>query len=145
VVDPGKTAMTNAEVLQWVGKTQKRYQDTNRTMPSNFKYITGAVASQLTRAEAPLNHAKDPNYTEQSYDALLEVLVGQFDMEKGEVLQIFNHRPASLIELALYVEELDSRFEEHQQQEMLDAIGRNLRSEPGQGVVEPIAVSKGDG
>jgi len=66
-------------------------------------------------------------------------------MEKGEVLQIFNHRPASLIELALYVEELDSRFEEHQQQEMLDAIGRNLRSEPGQGVVEPIAVSKGDG
>jgi len=43
VVDPGKTAMTNAEVLQWVGKTQEKYHDANRTMPSNFKYIIGAV------------------------------------------------------------------------------------------------------
>jgi len=66
-------------------------------------------------------------------------------MEKGEVLQILNHRPASLIELALYVEELDSRFGEDEQQNMVEAIGRIMRSKPGQGVVEPVAVSKGDG
>lgn len=61
----------------------------------------------------------------------------KYALEKAELLQIINERPDSIAELDCIIEEMDTRFEEATQQEMLATVKQCLPAKPK----EPEAVN----
>lgn len=56
--------------------------------------------------------------------------VSAWSLEKGELLQIVNERPETVAELDCIVEEMDTRFDESVQAEILATIKRHLPPKP---------------
>lgn len=53
-----------------------------------------------------------------------------YDLSKGELVMLFNLRPASVPALNTIIEDMGDRFEEHQPEEMLEIIAEVLGSFP---------------
>lgn len=56
--------------------------------------------------------------------------LGPFALEKAELLNIVNERPATVPELDCVVEEMDQRFSDDDAQRMLEIIKRELPEPP---------------
>jgi len=74
--------------------------------------------------------------------------VSAWSLEKGELLQIINERPETIAELDCIVEEMDTRFNEDVQNEILATVKQHLPSKPhgvaSGGEVEMAAVDDGE-
>ncbi|KAK3387106.1 RNA polymerase Rpb4-domain-containing protein [Podospora didyma] len=93
------------------------------------------VVKYLQRKPGPLEKQEEKHdYSPSSASQLLERLRGAnlgSELAKGELLQILNLRPASNAQLATAVEDLEERFTEDEQQQIVDIIAEVLgRDEP---------------
>ncbi|KAK8157917.1 hypothetical protein BKA80DRAFT_178018, partial [Phyllosticta citrichinensis] len=128
ILEKSSSVLSNWEVLNIVREQKAEYEGTDgtgraRPMPSNLNRILTDVESQLTAASSPLSSAARGRYSSAAYRALFtRAKVAGFAIEKAELLMIFNLRPKSLAELDTIMEELDSRYDEAQQEELLAIV-----------------------
>ncbi|TPX45276.1 hypothetical protein SeMB42_g04062 [Synchytrium endobioticum] len=64
--------------------------------------------------------------------------MSKFDLTKAELLQLVNWRPKDLLELAMFVSDLESRFTSDQHEEMLSIITSLLPPAPSLEVRQEI-------
>ncbi len=86
------------------------------------------VMAYLTTAPGPLSQTPLP-FGPDAIPRLLEKLAS-YDLTKGELLMIFNLRPASSAALNACIAEYEERFYEEQGQELIDIIAEVLGQFP---------------
>ncbi|EKG11988.1 RNA polymerase II Rpb4 [Macrophomina phaseolina MS6] len=140
VIEKQSSVLTNWEVLNIVREQRGEYDGSDgtgrtRPMPSNLSRILSDVEAQLTEKSSPLAGAH-----KYRSDAIRTLYVrtrdAGFEIEKAEMLMIFNLRPKSLAELDTIMEELDSRYDEAKQEELLAIVSECL-GPLGDGEQEP--------
>ena len=82
----------------------------------------------LTAAPAPLSQDPLP-FRSTDIPTLVEKMHG-YRLTKGELIMIINLRPSTMAQLWACIEEVEERFTEEKQQEMLDIIAQVLGSFP---------------
>jgi len=97
----------------------------------------------LSTDPAPLSQKPAP-FTSADIPTLLEKLRG-YSLTKGELLMIINLRPFTLPQLHPCVDEVDDRFTEQQQREILGIVAQVLGSFPLAEEALPPADGTGDG
>ncbi|KAF4301488.1 hypothetical protein SLS57_001192 [Botryosphaeria dothidea] len=126
VIEKQSSVLTNWEVLNIVREQKAEYDGSDgtsrtRPMPSNLNRILTDVEAQLTEKSSPL--AGQHKYRSEAIRALyVKTREAGFEIEKAEMLMIFNLRPKSLAELDTIMEELDSRYDEAKQEELLAIV-----------------------
>ncbi|KAB2578693.1 hypothetical protein DIS24_g3096 [Lasiodiplodia hormozganensis] len=145
VLEKQSSVLTNWEVLNIVREQKAEYEGSDgagrtRPMPSNLNRILTDVEAQLTEASSPL--AGSHKYRESAIRTLfVKTKEAGFEIEKAEMLMIFNLRPKSLAELDTIMEELDGRYDETKQEELL-AIVRECLGPLDDGEAEPAQDAK---
>lgn len=128
ILEKSSSVLSNWEVLNIVREQKAEYEGTDgtgraRPMASNLNRILTDVESQLTAASTPLSDAGRGRYSSAAYRALFtRAKAAGFAIEKAELLMVFNLRPKSLAELDTIMEELDSRYDEARQEELLAIV-----------------------
>ncbi|KAK7539161.1 hypothetical protein IWX50DRAFT_370083 [Phyllosticta citricarpa] len=127
VLEKSSSVLSNWEVLNIVREQKAEYEGTDgtgraRPMPSNLSRILTDVESHLTAASSPLSDPRG-RYSSAAYRALFtRAQAAGFAIEKAELLMLLNLRPKSLAELDTIMEELDSRYDEAKQEELLAIV-----------------------
>ncbi|KAK8190332.1 RNA polymerase Rpb4-domain-containing protein [Phyllosticta capitalensis] len=127
VLEKSSSVLSNWEVLNIVREQKGEYDGTDgtgraRPMPANLSRVLNDVETQLTAAGSPLS---DPHgrYSSAAFRELFtRTKDAGFSIEKAELLMILNLRPKSLAELDTIMEELDSRYGEEKQEELLAIV-----------------------
>jgi len=140
ILESQNALLSNYEVYQHLVDQKKRNKAQKRKPPVNYITITNDVVHYLTMKPGPLARQEETHdYKEDSILRLLEkIREAKFKSQlvKAEVLAILNLRPTSLPILATAIEQMDDRFEEHEQEKLVEIIievlGRDPPSEEGQ-------------
>ncbi|KAJ3415518.1 hypothetical protein HDV05_004720 [Chytridiales sp. JEL 0842] len=107
--------MTNAEVYAFLKECKDQGPKSwGGTDFQNLATIQFEVLRHLNKTSCTLQ-------TEQVLTNFVEA-VEPFKLTKAETLMILNHRPKSLVELYLIIEEIDERFTEESRDELLELI-----------------------
>ncbi|KAF2086196.1 hypothetical protein K490DRAFT_12066, partial [Saccharata proteae CBS 121410] len=126
ILEKQSSVLTNYEVLKIIQEQEAEYNGTDgtgraRAMPKNFKRILTDVTTELTRPNSPL--VPPTKYNPQNItDFYRRTTAAGFELEKAEYLQIVNLRPKTLADLDIICEELDARFDEEKQNELLGIV-----------------------
>ncbi|XP_067140405.1 DNA-directed RNA polymerase III subunit RPC9 [Centruroides vittatus] len=75
-----------------------------------------------------IQYLEQTSCTHQNEEVIGEFLkaLQPFNLTKVEKLQLLNHRPATLVEIQLLIEESEERLTEEQMQEILEVVARFL-------------------
>ncbi|KAF4584448.1 DNA-directed RNA polymerase III subunit RPC9 [Ophiocordyceps camponoti-floridani] len=126
IVESQSAVLTNYEVFQHLVDQRRRYQPTKRRGPGNLETVVKEVLVYMRERPSPL--CQEPvTYKAECVARLLERL-RPYDLSKGEVIMMFNHRPPDVAHLNTLVEDMSDRFSPEQQQEIVhvvaDVLGR---------------------
>lgn len=125
VLDADEALLSNHEVLQLLNE-HKKTQDSKKKEPKNFATIRYETVKYLE--DTPCKYQTDDAVRE----FLLQLKEKDFRLTKAEKLQIVNHRPTTLVELQLLVEENEERFSEEAMNEILEIVEKTLPSADAQ-------------
>ncbi|KAF9768938.1 hypothetical protein IL306_013706 [Fusarium sp. DS 682] len=128
ILESQSAVLTNYEVYQHVVDQRERYKNAKRRGPPNLETVVRELLQYLRTNPGPLS--QEPlAYTEGCISTLLERL-RPYNLAKGEVVMIINLRPASVAALNTVVEEMSERFNEEQQEAMVNIIAEVLGKFP---------------
>ncbi|CVL05676.1 uncharacterized protein FMAN_10602 [Fusarium mangiferae] len=128
ILEAQSAVLTNYEVYQHVSEQRERYKNAKRRGPPNLETVVRELLQYLRTNPGPLSQEPLP-YTEGCISRLLERL-RPYNLAKGEVVMIINLRPASVAALNTVVEEMSERFNEEQQEAMVNIIAEVLGQFP---------------
>ncbi|KAF4342021.1 RNA polymerase III subunit C17 [Fusarium beomiforme] len=128
ILESQSAVLTNYEVYQHVVEQRERYKNAKRRGPPNLETVVRELLQYLRTNPGPLSQEPLP-YTEGCISTLLERL-RPYNLAKGEVVMIINLRPASVAALNTVVEEMSERFNEEQQETMVNIIAEVLGKFP---------------
>ncbi|KAF4461123.1 Calcitonin gene-peptide-receptor component [Fusarium albosuccineum] len=128
IVESQAAVLSNYEVYQHLVDQQDRYKKAKHRGPSNLQALVHALLEYFRIHPSPLSQNPLP-YTEGCITQLLERL-RPYNLAKGEVIMILNLRPASVAALNTVVEEMYERFNEEQQEAMVNIIAEVLGQFP---------------
>ncbi|CZS96419.1 hypothetical protein WAI453_009944 [Rhynchosporium graminicola] len=147
IIEAQSATLTNYEVYTHLTEQRKRYakKDTKGRRPGNLETVVKELLEYFHEAPSPLASKPFP-YSERTISVLLERL-RPFNFTKAEVLMIMNLRPTKLESLNTIVEEMDDRYTEDQQSEIVEIIRGVLGTADGnverQAMVDQAEVLKG--
>ncbi|KAH7183039.1 RNA polymerase Rpb4-domain-containing protein [Fusarium flagelliforme] len=128
ILEAQSAVLTNYEVYQHVTEQRERYKNAKRRGPPNLETVVRELLQYLRTNPGPLSQEPLP-YTEGCISKLLERL-RPYNLAKGEVVMIINLRPASVAALNTVVEDMSERFDEEQQEAMVNVIAEVLGQFP---------------
>ncbi|KAM0555990.1 hypothetical protein ACHAPJ_005971 [Fusarium lateritium] len=128
VIESQAAVLTNFEVYQHISNQRERYKNAKRRGPPNLETVVRELLQYLRTNPGPLSQEPLP-YSEDCIAKLLERL-RPYNLAKGEVVMILNLRPASVAALNTVVEEMSERFNEEQQEAMVNIIAEVLGQFP---------------
>ncbi|KAJ4125472.1 hypothetical protein NW768_009091 [Fusarium equiseti] len=128
ILEAQSAVLTNYEVYQHVTEQRERYKNGKRRGPPNLETVVRELLQYLRTNPGPLSQEPLP-YTEGCISKLLERL-RPYNLAKGEVVMIINLRPASVAALNTVVEDMSERFDEEQQEAMVNIIAEVLGQFP---------------
>ncbi|KAM0475609.1 hypothetical protein ACHAPX_006932 [Trichoderma viride] len=120
VIEAQNAVLTNYEVLQHLSQQKNLYKLRKRRGPPNLETVVRELIQYLQSHPNPLSQ-KPSTYTPNCISRLLERL-SPYELSKGEVVMILNLRPASVAALNTVIEEMAERFNDEQQEEMVNII-----------------------
>ncbi|PNP40416.1 hypothetical protein TGAM01_v205006 [Trichoderma gamsii] len=120
VIEAQNAVLTNYEVLQHLSQQKNLYKLRKRRGPPNLETVVRELIQYLQSYPNPLSQ-KPSAYTPNCISQLLERL-SPYELSKGEVVMILNLRPASVAALNTVIEEMAERFNDEQQEEMVNII-----------------------
>ncbi|RGP72707.1 DNA-directed rna polymerase iii subunit rpc9 [Fusarium longipes] len=128
ILEAQSAVLTNYEVYQHLTEQRERYKNAKRRGPPNLETVVRELLQYLRTSPGPLSQEPLP-YTEGCISRLLERL-RPYNLAKGEVVMIINLRPASVAALNTVVEEMSERFDDEQQEAMVNIIAEVLGQFP---------------
>jgi hypothetical protein len=128
IIESQSAVLTNYEVYQHLTEQRERYKNAKRRGPPNLETVVRELLQYLRTNPGPLSQ-EPVSYTEGCISRLLERL-RPYHLAKGEVVMIINLRPASVAALNTVVEEMSERFDEEQQEAMVNIIAEVLGQFP---------------
>ncbi|KAM0457662.1 hypothetical protein ACHAPV_006556 [Trichoderma viride] len=120
VIEAQNAVLSNYEVLQHLSQQKNLYKLRKRRGPPNLETVVRELIQYLQSYPNPLSQ-KPSAYTPNCISKLLERL-SPYELSKGEVVMILNLRPASVAALNTVIEEMAERFNDEQQEEMVNII-----------------------
>ncbi|KAI5849799.1 RNA polymerase Rpb4-domain-containing protein [Tricharina praecox] len=133
ILNPRVGMLSNHEVLVHITAMKARYTEIHHR-------VGGAHAMKAENLETVMKEVRDyllvspcASQTDGQISTFMEA-VSAWPLEKGELLQIVNERPETIAELDCIVEEMDTRFDESVQVEILATVKRLLPPKPLGGV-----------
>ncbi|KAK4983136.1 hypothetical protein LTR50_007399 [Elasticomyces elasticus] len=138
ITDPGSVMLSNHDVMNWVQeqKVWARQVDEQEEAegltgvvsgrPANWLHALDKVEEYMNRDFHPWHN--NPKYTGRKdrnkmyRDLMVALDDADLDLVKTELLQLFNTRPLTLPVLGTIVEEMDSRFDEEEQLQILEIV-----------------------
>ena len=117
ITNNNSALLSNIEVL----KILKENQENKARMKSNKNLATITYETIKYLKDSPACQIK-PNQMIR----FLNEIKDKFRLTKFEKLQIINHRPQTVVELQLLVEENEERFSEDAMQRLLDSVKQHL-------------------
>lgn len=117
ITNNNSALLSNIEVL----KILRENQENKARMKSNKNLATITYETIKYLQDSPACQIK-PNQMIR----FLNEIKDKFRLTKFEKLQIINHRPQTVVELQLLVEENEERFSEDAMQRLLDSVKQHL-------------------
>lgn len=117
ITNSNSALLSNIEVL----KILKENQENKARMKSNKNLATITYETIKYLQDSPACQIK-PNQMVR----FLNEIKDKFRLTKFEKLQIINHRPQTIVELQLLIEENEERFSEDAMQQLLDLVKQHL-------------------
>ncbi|KAH8677296.1 RNA polymerase Rpb4-domain-containing protein [Xylariales sp. PMI_506] len=134
ILEAQSAILSNLEVYQFLNKQAKEYQEQKRRGPGNLETLRRELLQYFETKPGPLSQ-KPCTYDETSISRLLERLRG-YEITKGEMIMILNLRPTAASSLNTVIEDMETRFTEEQQEDILNGIIEVLGSFPEEGEEE---------
>ncbi|KAL2759664.1 hypothetical protein ACRALDRAFT_1074136 [Sodiomyces alcalophilus JCM 7366] len=143
ILDSQSAVLTNYEVIHHVTQVPMGSKRTGRKGPANYETLRKELIQYLTTPPSPLSQKPMP-YTEKGIPELMQRL-RPYDLAKGELIMIFNLRPANVVALNTILEEMSDRFSEDQQSEIITIVADVLGSFPPAQETDPAQSGEGNG
>ncbi|KAI9885073.1 MAG: hypothetical protein M1823_003128 [Watsoniomyces obsoletus] len=134
VLETQSAHLTNYEVFSHLESMRSRYhgQTTARVKSGNLETVMKELMDYFRASPSPL--AYPTTYTPMTIRNLFGAL-RPYDLTKAEMMMLLNLRPNTVALLDVVIEELDARFSEEQQAEIMQIIvrvlGTDQTDEPG--------------
>ncbi|KAI0406394.1 HRDC-like protein [Xylaria palmicola] len=128
ILEAQNAVLTNVEVYKFLSDQAKQYQSEKRRGPSNLESLRGEILRYFETHPGPLSQKPLP-YDVASIPVLLERL-RPYNITKGECIMIVNLRPANSPALNAALEEMEGRFSEQQQEEIIGIVADVLGQFP---------------
>ncbi|KAI0602426.1 RNA polymerase III, subunit C17 [Biscogniauxia sp. FL1348] len=120
ILEAQSAVLTNVEVYEFLNDQAKRYHDQKRRGPANLETLRKEVLQYLESHPNPLSQKPLP-YDTSAIPKLIQRL-RPYEMSKGELAMIVNMRPTSVANLNAVLEDMEERFGDDQQQEIVDIV-----------------------
>ncbi|RYP82113.1 hypothetical protein DL770_005677 [Monosporascus sp. CRB-9-2] len=114
ILESQNAVLTNLEVHEFLSAQAKEYQEQKRRGPGNLETL---------RKEKP------PPFDAAAIPALLQRL-RVYQISKGEFIMIFNMRPTNIPTLNAVIEDMEERFTQDEQEDIVNGIAEVLGSFP---------------
>ncbi|KAF7863951.1 hypothetical protein EAF04_006916 [Stromatinia cepivora] len=137
ILEAQSAILTNFEVYTHLKDTQTKHRTGGRR-PGNLDNVMKELIQYLEEAPSPLAQKPCP-YKEDTIRNLLEQL-RPYDLTKAEILMIINHRPTSMENLNIIIEELELRFpDENEQWAIIDVVKEVLGAQDAEEMKQTMA------
>jgi hypothetical protein len=144
ILESQNALLSNYEVYQHLADQRKKNKAQNRRVPANAHQVMIEVTKYLSGKPSPLEKQEETQtYSPAAFSLLLEKLRDAnlpSELTKGELLSILNIRPSSTALLSTAIEDMEERFDDDNQNKIVDIIAEVLGSdrteEGGEGVDE---------
>ncbi|KAJ8066020.1 hypothetical protein OCU04_005114 [Sclerotinia nivalis] len=137
ILEAQSATLTNFEVYTHLKDVQTKHRTGGRR-PGNLDNVMKELIQYLEEAPSPLAQKPCP-YKEDTIRNLLEQL-RPYDLTKAEILMIINHRPTSMENLNIIIEELELRFpDENEQWAIIDVVKEVLGAQDAEEMKQTMA------
>ncbi|APA09430.1 hypothetical protein SS1G_12234 [Sclerotinia sclerotiorum 1980 UF-70] len=137
ILEAQSATLTNFEVYTHLKDVQTKHRTGGRR-PGNLDNVMKELIQYLEEAPSPLAQKPCP-YKEDTIRNLLEQL-RPYDLTKAEILMIINHRPTSMENLNIIIEELELRFpDENEQWAIIDIVKEVLGAQDAEEMKQAMA------
>ncbi|ESZ97324.1 hypothetical protein SBOR_2287 [Sclerotinia borealis F-4128] len=137
ILEAQSATLTNFEVYTHLKDIQNKHRTGGRR-PGNLDNVMKELMQYFEEAPSPLAQKPCP-YKPDTIKILLERL-RSFDLTKAEILMIINHRPTSMENLNIIIEELELRFpDENDQWAIIDVVKEVLGAEDADEMKQTMA------
>ncbi|KAM0139515.1 hypothetical protein ACHAO1_002886 [Botrytis cinerea] len=137
ILEAQSATLSNFEVYTHLKDIQKKHRTGGRR-PGNLDNVIKELMQYLEEAPSPLAQKPCP-YNEDTIRNLLEQL-RPYDLTKAEILMIINHRPTSMENLNIIIEELELRFpDENEQWGIIDVVKDVLGAQDAEEMKQAMA------
>ncbi|KAI1129841.1 HRDC-like protein [Nemania abortiva] len=120
ILEAQNAVLTNVEVYTFLSDQAKQYQSQKRRGPNNLEMLRGEMIKYFETSPGPLSQKPLP-YDVNSIPVLLKRL-RPYKISKGECIMVVNMRPTSTAALNAVIEDMENRFNEEKQEEILNII-----------------------
>ncbi|KAI0113536.1 HRDC-like protein [Nemania sp. FL0031] len=120
VLEAQNAVLTNVEVYTFLSDQAKQYQSQKRRGPPNLEALRGEMIKYFETFPGPLSQKPLP-FDVNSIPVLLKRL-RPYKISKGECIMVVNMRPTSTAALNAVIEDMENRFNEEKQEEILNIV-----------------------
>ncbi|GAP88612.1 putative DNA-directed RNA polymerase III subunit rpc9 [Rosellinia necatrix] len=120
ILEAQNAVLTNVEVYTFLSDQAKQYQEQKRRGPPNLEALRGEVLNYFETFPGPLSQKPLP-YDTASIPVLLQKL-RPYKITKGECIMVLNMRPTGSAALNTVLEDMETRFDAEQQEEIIRII-----------------------
>lgn len=120
ILEAQNAVLTNVEVYKFLSDQAKEYQSQKRRGPANLEGLRGEVLKYFETFPGPLSQKPLP-YDPASIPVLLQRL-RPYKITKGECIMVINLRPTGSEALNTVLEDMEARFSEQQQEEIINIV-----------------------
>ncbi|TGJ87207.1 hypothetical protein E0Z10_g1539 [Xylaria hypoxylon] len=120
ILEAQNAVLTNVEVYTFLSNQAKQYQSQKRRGPANLEALRGEVLEYFETFPGPLSQKPLP-YDTASIPVLLKRLQ-PYNITKGECIMVVNLRPTTSAALNAVLEDMEGRFDEQQQSEIINIV-----------------------
>ncbi|KAI1769692.1 RNA polymerase II [Hypoxylon sp. FL1150] len=124
ILEAQSAVLTNVEVYTFLSDQEKQYKKQDRKGPANLETLRKEVLQYFEAPPGPLSQKPQP-FDASAIPVFLTKL-REYQISKGEFIMLFNVRPASIAVLNTVIEDMEERFSEEQQEEILNIIAETL-------------------
>ncbi|KAM0325398.1 hypothetical protein ACHAQA_007384 [Verticillium albo-atrum] len=128
ILEAQSAVLTNFEVYHHVANQPLGSRRAGKKGPVNYETLNRELVQYLTTLPNPLGQ-KPITYNQECIKQLIQRL-HPYELAKGEMIMIFNLRPASASALNTIIEDMEDRFDEDKQAEIVNIIAEVLGTFP---------------
>ncbi|KAI1174535.1 HRDC-like protein [Nemania sp. FL0916] len=120
ILEAQNAVLTNVEVHKFLSDQAKQYQAEKRRGPSNLETLRDEMLKYFDTSPNPLSQ-KPLKYDVDAIPVLLKKL-RPYKISKGECIMVVNMRPSNTATLNAVLEDMENRFNEEQQEAIINII-----------------------